>query len=61
MNTALPKISGTARQGQPQKVTNGTWSPTAKSYAYQWQESSGGAGSSWSAISGATKATYTLG
>ncbi len=59
-NTAAPKLSGTTMQGKTLKATAGTWSPAGKTYTYQWQEFPGGAGSSWSAISGATKATYTL-
>jgi hypothetical protein len=59
VSTAVPKVSGTAMQGKTLRATAGAWSPAGKTYAYQWQESSGGAGSSWSAI-GATKATYAL-
>ncbi|MGO9900193.1 MAG: C1 family peptidase [Solirubrobacteraceae bacterium] len=56
-SSALPAISGTAKQGQTLKTTNGTWSPAATSYSYQWQRSSN-KGTSWSAIAGATGATY---
>ncbi|MGA2929461.1 MAG: C1 family peptidase, partial [Solirubrobacteraceae bacterium] len=58
-NTALPAISGTARQGQTLSASTGTWSPAGTSYTYQWQRSTN-AGSTWSAISGATSATYSL-
>jgi hypothetical protein len=54
-----PGVSGIALQGQTLVTTNGTWSPTGSSYAYQWQRSSDG-GSTWSAITGATGASYIL-
>jgi hypothetical protein len=34
--TRLPVISGTAEVGRTLKTTNGTWSPAATSYTYQW-------------------------
>ena len=55
-NTALPTISGTVRIGSTQTVTNGTWSNTPTSYAYQWQKSADGI--SWVDLSGETNATY---
>ncbi|MEV0239950.1 Tat pathway signal protein [Streptomyces sp. NPDC050674] len=51
--TKLPVISGTAKVGRTLKTTNGTWSPTATSYKYQWY--AGG-----TAITGATTSSLTL-
>ena len=59
VNTAAPKITGSARQGQTLTASPGTWSPAATSYTYQWQLAANGS-SDWSAISGATASTYTL-
>jgi hypothetical protein len=56
-NTALPTISGTARQGQTLSATTGSWTGSPAAYAYQWQDCSG---TSCSNISGATDASYTL-
>ncbi|MFJ9147049.1 Tat pathway signal protein [Streptomyces sp. NPDC102270] len=51
--TRLPVISGTAKVGRTLKTTNGTWSPAATSYAYQWYANG-------TAISGATKSSLVL-
>ncbi|MER7566017.1 Tat pathway signal protein [Streptomyces sp. NPDC097941] len=51
--TKLPVISGTAKVGKTLKTTNGTWSPAATSYAYQWYANG-------TAISGATKSSLVL-
>lgn len=64
-NTAEPKISGTAVQGQKLTASNGTWSGASPiTYAYQWVRcgTNGGKadGSDCSAISGASSSTYTL-
>ncbi|MGO9789017.1 MAG: C1 family peptidase [Solirubrobacteraceae bacterium] len=59
VDSTVPAISGTARQGQTLKTTNGTWSSAATSYTYQWQRSTTpSSSSSWTAIGGATGATY---
>jgi hypothetical protein len=59
LNTALPSVSGSARQGATLTAGNGSWSGSGPiGYAYQWQRcDSHGAGCS--AISGATAASYT--
>ncbi|MGW1268680.1 Tat pathway signal protein, partial [Streptomyces sp. NPDC002491] len=51
--TRMPVISGTAKVGRTLKAANGTWSPAATSYAYQWYASG-------TAISGATKSSLVL-
>jgi Papain family cysteine protease len=56
LNTVAPKVSGTAGIGRVLSASLGSWSGQGNVYSYQWQRSSGGA---WSAIAGATGATYT--
>jgi hypothetical protein len=58
-NTGLPAVSGTAQQGQPLTVTQGTWSNHPSSISDQWQDCDG-AGANCAAIAGATGSTYTL-
>ena len=59
MNSTLPAVSGQAVQGQTVSTSNGSWSGSPTSYAYQWQDcnSSGG---SCANISGATSSAYVL-
>ena len=59
-NTALPVVSGTARQGQSLSTTNGSWSGNPTAYAYTWQDCDS-AGANCAALSGATSSSYTLG
>ncbi len=56
-NTALPAISGTAKEGQMLSATTGAWTGTATiTYAYQWQSCT----PTCTNISGATAATWRL-
>jgi hypothetical protein len=58
VNTSLPKISGTAREGHTLSATSGSWSGASPiSYAYQWQRCNS-AGSSCGTIGGATNQNY---
>jgi len=63
-NTAEPIISGTAAVGQTLTASDGTWSNTPTSFAYQWLRcaASGGAadGSDCAAIGGATTSSYAV-
>ena len=59
VNSAVPTISGTEQVGEDLTTTNGTWSPAASSYTYQWQVSNDGS-TGWTNISGATASTFTL-
>ncbi|WP_445152678.1 hypothetical protein [Baekduia sp. Peel2402] len=56
-NTALPAITGTAKDGQTLTSTNGTWSGSPTSYTRAWQRCDS-AGANCAAISGATATTY---
>jgi hypothetical protein len=59
-NSSLPTISGTATQGDALTASTGTWTGSPTSYTYQWQDCNT-SGESCSNVSGATKASYTLG
>ena len=59
--TAIPTVTGTTTVGQTLTAASpGTWagSPSAGSYAYQWQKSTDGV--TWTNISAATATTYVL-
>ena len=59
VNTGLPVISGQAQQGQTLTVSNGNWSNSPTSFAYQWLRcDSGGAGCT--SLGSATQAAYVV-
>jgi alpha-tubulin suppressor-like RCC1 family protein len=61
VNTALPTISGEAKQGKTLTASTGSWTGTPPlSYAFQWQ-SCDSLGDSCLDVSGATSATHLLG
>jgi hypothetical protein len=59
VNTALPTISGTPTVGQTLTATDGTWSNTPTSFAYQWLRCNGG-GNNCASVANGTQKTYTL-
>jgi predicted actin-binding protein len=56
-NTTAPAVTGTPKVGQTLTVSNGTWTNSPTSYAYQWQRCT--SATSCTDIAGATKQTYT--
>jgi hypothetical protein len=58
-NTALPQVTGNAQVGQTLSTSNGTWSGTPTSYAYQWRRCDS-AGANCTNVVGATATTYML-
>ncbi len=58
-NTALPTINGTATEGQALNASNGSWTGSPSSYAYQW-ESCDSAGSNCVNIAGAASSSLSL-
>ena len=59
VNTAPPTISGTPTVGQTLTASNGTWSNSPTSFAYQWLRCNGG-GNNCVAVANGTQQTYTL-
>jgi hypothetical protein len=58
-NTALPAISGSTVEGKTLKTSNGSWSRSPTSFAYQWQRCSS-AGAECATISAASASSYLL-
>src|SRR5512139_3914486 len=58
-NTVAPVACGTAQVGSALSTTDGTWTGSPTSYAYQWQRDNSGGGS-YSNIGAATASSYTL-
>jgi hypothetical protein len=54
-----PAISGTAQVGQTLAVSNGSWTPTASTFAYLWQLCAGDGGDCLN-LPGATKSSFTI-
>lgn len=59
VNTSLPTISGTARQGQRLTESRGAWTNSPTGFTYQWKDCDS-SGNVCSAIAHATAQTYTL-
>jgi hypothetical protein len=59
VNTVAPAISGTPTVGQTLTTSDGTWSNTPTSFAYQWLRCNGG-GNSCATVANGTQKTYTL-
>jgi len=60
VNTSLPTVSGTAREGSTLDGTAGSWQGSAPiTYAYQWLRCNS-QGASCGSIGGATRSSYTL-
>jgi hypothetical protein len=58
-NTAPPTISGTPTVSETLTASDGTWSNTPTSFAYQWLRCNGG-GNSCANVANGTQKTYTL-
>jgi len=59
VNTALPVVSGSDVEGQTLSASQGTWSNSPTSYAYQWQDCNASGGGCVN-ISGATSSSDKL-
>jgi hypothetical protein len=59
VNTAAPKIEGSAEEGQTLSATEGSWTDDPTSYGYQWEDCNS-AGASCTSIGGAASSTYKL-
>jgi hypothetical protein len=58
-NTALPSVSGSVVEGDTLTASEGSWSGSPESYAYQWEDCNA-SGASCSSIAGATASTRVL-
>jgi len=58
-NTSPPTISGTLKEGSTLTASDGTWSNSPTSFAYQWQRCNSG-GTACGDITAGTSKTYTL-
>src|SRR5204862_5586590 len=58
-NTAPPSITGTPTVGQTLTASDGTWSNSPTSFAYQWLRCNGG-GNNCAEVANGTQKTYTL-
>jgi len=58
-NTAPPSISGTPTVGQTLTASDGTWTNSPTSFAYQWLRCNGG-GNNCADVANGTQKTYTL-
>jgi len=58
-NLTLPGIGGAVQVGQTLSASNGTWTGSPTSYAYQWEDCDS-SGEACSSIGGATTAAHTL-
>jgi hypothetical protein len=56
-NTAIPVITGIARNGATLSTTDGSWTSSPSSFAYQWQRASS-VGGTYNDITSATSPTY---
>jgi hypothetical protein len=59
VNTVPPVISGTPTVGQTLTASDGTWSNTPTSFAYQWLRCNGG-GNNCATVANGTQKTYAL-
>jgi alpha-tubulin suppressor-like RCC1 family protein len=59
VNTSLPTISGTTKQGQTLSASHGSWSNSPTGYAYRWDRCTA-SGAICADIGGATSSTYVL-
>ncbi|HEX4010693.1 MAG TPA: hypothetical protein VHX62_11815 [Solirubrobacteraceae bacterium] len=59
VNTTAPTIAGAAIRGDALTTTQGAWGGLGNAYSEQWQRSADG-GTTWTSITGATAASYTL-
>jgi hypothetical protein len=58
-NTVLPVVSGSAVEGETLSASNGSWSGSPTSYAYQWQDCNA-SGGGCASIASASASSYKL-